>query len=76
MTRYLTLFAACAVLLALLALAFCIGGASYYYVFYRSNLIPRWLSAWGLIALVLVLAVTVVPSTARYTHYSLHRSAV
>jgi hypothetical protein len=35
-------------------MAFCIGGGLYYVVFYRTRLIPRWLSGWGLIALVLL----------------------
>jgi hypothetical protein len=41
-------------------IAFCIGAASYYYIFYRSNLIPRWLSVWGLIALVLLFSAAMI----------------
>jgi len=41
-------------------LAFCIGGGSYYVVFYRSRLIPRWLSAWGLIAMVTLFAAAII----------------
>lgn len=33
----------------------CIGGAIYYTVFYRTRLLPRWLSAWGLLGLMLML---------------------
>jgi hypothetical protein len=41
-------------------MAFCIGGVSYYLVFYRTRLIPRWLSGWGLVALVLLFAAAII----------------
>jgi hypothetical protein len=37
-------------------LAFSVGALLYYYLFYRSRLIPRWLSIWGLIGVILGLA--------------------
>jgi len=37
-------------------LVFCLGGLMFCYLLYQSKLIPRWLSGWGLLALILDLA--------------------
>ena len=39
-------------------LAFCLGAILFYFLLYRSKVVPRWLSLWGLITLIPVLAGT------------------
>jgi hypothetical protein len=40
-------------------LAFCLGSSMYYYVFFRTKLVPRWLSIWGLIAIAMLLTMVI-----------------
>jgi hypothetical protein len=42
-----------------MSLAFSLGALMYYYVLYRSRLVPRWLSGWGLAGAGLCLVATV-----------------
>lgn len=41
------------------ALAFCVGGLIFYWLLLRSNLVPRWLSIWGLVTIIPVVIGTI-----------------
>jgi len=36
---------------AVLALVFCLGAVMFYFLLYRSRIVPRWIALWGLVAI-------------------------
>ena len=46
-------------------IAFCLGALMYYTILFQSKLIPRWLSGWGVLGIIMGLAATVLGS---FTH--------
>ncbi len=46
---------------AVTALVFCLGAAMFYVLLYRSRIVPRWISAWGLVAIPFYVAAYLLP---------------
>lgn len=46
---------------AVTALVFCLGGAMFYMLLYRSRIVPRWISGWGLVAIPFYVASFLLP---------------
>jgi len=54
--------------------SFALGALMYYYVFYRSGLVPRWLSGWGIAGELLMLVACLSALFSRNPRDLLHRS--
>jgi hypothetical protein len=50
--------------------AFTVGALMYYYVFYRSKLVPRWLSGWGFLAAAASLAAALLSISGQIAPFS------
>jgi uncharacterized membrane protein len=46
---------------AVLSFVFCLGGALFYVLLYRSRIVPRWISLWGLAGIPLYVAAYLLP---------------
>jgi hypothetical protein len=51
-------------------IAFTLGASMYYYVLYRSKLVPRWLSGWGLLGVALSLAAVLLAISGQIVYFS------